>query len=434
MYFSRRSVAFTLLELLVALTIIVALTLLSMPAIGPMMSVSSVDSAASMIRAGLMRARNSAVAQQREGFCWLAEGSVVDSGVVTGGVGGGTPIEWTGDEGLIEDFSIKTNLPTLQSSDLYGDAYSSPLDSTPASATWEILIPDGYSGTLQLEAYFKGSASYRGAVRYEVQGTDGDLQTVSDTQIGAAVHAWHIIGNFAFEGGSRTITLAKESSNNRYLWADAVRLTGTLTPVGGASAKSFQTGKSWLVNKWADRYYVVVGAKHETTGDITPGYARIESNTADTITTVTELKDENGTDLPITKDSRFLIHQGDPSSPGGQQTIGSGTDATASWDKLPEGAAISMFDADTDDDDVDDDKTAPAVRRRVFPVVFTTRGRATFGPVSNPSGDPPSFDPGYVTIKIYSREHPDDENLWRYVRLYRNTGRAAVGQKLSDLP
>ena len=85
---SGRRVAFTLIELLVALTIIVALTMLCMPAIGPMMNVSSVDSGASIVRAGLMRARHSAVAQQREGFCWLAEGSVVESGVISSVVGG----------------------------------------------------------------------------------------------------------------------------------------------------------------------------------------------------------------------------------------------------------------------------------------------------------------------------------------------------------
>ena len=165
-----------------------------------------------------------------------------------------------------------------------------------------------------------------------------------------------------------------------------------------------------------------------------------------------KVKDSEGNDVPLTAGSRYLIHQGDPSAPGGQQTIGSGTDAIASWDKLPDGAAVSIYHADTDGNGADDDRCstcgkpaigylnndqcphedcgaaiAPIDRWRVFPVVFTNKGRATY---ATPTG---LSDPGHITFKIYSRERPHDANLWRYVRLYRNTGRAAIAHKLSDL-
>ena len=79
---NRWRAAFTLVELIVALSIIVVLTMLSVPAFQPVIASRSVDSAARIIRGNLMLARNTAIAQRQRAICWLVEGSVYEGGEI----------------------------------------------------------------------------------------------------------------------------------------------------------------------------------------------------------------------------------------------------------------------------------------------------------------------------------------------------------------
>ena len=472
-YVSRRRLAFTLIELLVALTIIVALTILAMPAIGPMMSTSSVDSGASIVRAGLMRARNSAVAQQGEGFCWLAEGSVVESGVISSTAGGSEltiTIDNTDTSGDDPDnyFSYTgtagSNTSTTATG-YFGANYrwiAGTSGGVTGTARWNFKVPDsGMTGDevqLTVSAHWPymataGLTAARLTVNYEGGSSSHDVnqQTEGGSFLPLGTHPFLYGSTYSVVLTNSSTTYGQpNASTNKYLFADAVRITGG---TGAAASDNFtDESQAWTANMWVDKYYVVIGAKNAETGDITTTFERIKESNSNTITTYADLKDSEGNDVPLTAGSRYLIHQGDPSAPGGQQTIGSGTDAIASWDKLPDGAAVSIYHADTDGNGADDDRCstcgkpaigylnndqcphedcgaaiAPIDRWRVFPVVFTNKGRATY---ATPTG---LSDPGHITFKIYSRERPHDANLWRYVRLYRNTGRAAIAHKLSDL-
>lgn len=424
-----RAVSFTLIELLVALIIIVALTLIGIPAIAPMMSANSVDSTANMVRGALMHARNTAIAQQTSGICWLANGSVVESGIV---VGGGTVeslvitidnVDTTVGNEYFEYSGTAASGTNNAASDFYGANYfyiASTSGGATGTATWHFRIPDpaGTAGepvTLEVQAHWGYSSSLcLDEATYTVFHDEGETSFIVSQRVSSG--AWHTFGMFTFtRGNSYRIELTNYSathltplSTNKWVIGDAVHVK---TPGSISSPETFVAQqKNWVPDMWANSYYVVIANKQDAAGNTKTIFAEISSNNEDSITAAAPWEDEEGTLVMPTDGSRFLIHAGDPASPGDEQSVGSGTDETASWSKLPQGAVVSPFDA-----------KVPA--RRVFPVAFTNKGRASF---SNADG--------YVTIKIYSREEPENEDLWRFVRLYCNSGRTATARKLSDLP
>ena len=453
-YVSGRRVAFTLIELLVALTIIVALTMLCMPAIGPMMNVSSVDNAASIVRAGLMRARHSAVAQQREGFCVVAVGSVIESGIITSSAGssaGAITIDNAAASGVTVTgtWTTSTVNPRCHLTNYLHDQNSGQ---GTKSVRFTPTLTD--AGTYDVSMWFPDNTTHASNVPVDIVHANGtDVVNVDQKQV---CNDWLPLGTYDFDAGTAGSVVIRTDGANGYVMADAVRFT----PAGNAEASDTFVDNNrtvpWTTNMWADKYYVEIGAKDADTGEITTVSAKIKSNANNTITAVSKFKNTAGVEVVLTTGSRYVIHQGDPNAPGSQQTVGSGTsdaDGTkelASWDKLPEGAAVSVFDADTDGDNVDDDvcgsgtcglpaigylngdkcphcgvTIATIVRRGIFPIIFTSKGRAKYKHTPPTTKD-------YITVKIYSSEHPHDANLWRYVRLYRNSGRGAIGNKLSD--
>ena len=425
-----RAVSFTLVELLVALAIIVTLTLLGIPAIAPMMSANSVDSTANIIRGALMYARNAAIAQQTEGFCWLANGSVVESGV----------LEVTSDVSIIVDNKDTTGDHYFSKSgswtvSAWADPEYPPSSSTrnyyhsispgatpDSTAIWHFKIPAGLGSNpieLPVSIWWPPASAY--AVQdahITVQDGAGGVTYQVNQQVGGG--GWYKLGGetkmFSFTSGqSYTVQLTNESStvgvpgaDNKYVYADAVMIG---TEAAADAVQAFTApGKQWVTNAWSNNYYVVILNRVTGTDNTKAIFAKIASNEASVVTAVAPWEDEGGASVALVSGSRFLIHEGDPATPGDEQTVGSGTAATASWDKLPEGAAVSPFDA-------------KVPTRRVLPVAFTKKGRASF---SNADG--------YVTVKVYSKEEPNNEDLWRFVRLYGNTGRTAVARKMSDLP
>ncbi|MFW6157981.1 MAG: hypothetical protein ACOC8E_01325, partial [Planctomycetota bacterium] len=69
------------------------------------------------------------------------------------------------------------------------------------------------------------------------------------------------------------------------------------------------------------------------------------------------------------------------------------------WTDLPRRAAVSVRDAT--------DRS-----RTVWPIIFSSTGRAALSSSS-----------GYVTIMIYDPEKPNNQEYWRFIRVYANTGR-----------
>ena len=434
--FSGKEAAFTLVELLVALTIIVALTLLALPAIGPMISVNSVDSAANTLRGALIYARNAAVARQTDGFCWLANGSVIESGVLNPVFGGSaefvstdatTQGDWKGTYGaggykIVNDsenlpcgtvsFTGGTDLtwedPTADTRGLEKGGNTDHIAAcrySTASFTIDVDITDGLTHEMNLYLLGWGTDTREQNIVIRDAATDAVLdgpRPISGFMDGKWM-TWNVSGHVK-------VVITKVAGSNCVI-SGVFFGEGTDGGGGGApSTKSFAApSKVWMANMWANNYYVVIANQVPNTDNVKTIFGKIQSNLGDTITVTESWTDEDGATSLVTG-SRFLIHAGDPESPDGGQSVGSGTDAAASWNKLPEGVSISPTDA-----------VVP--NRRVSSVAFTRNGRAGFS-----NGD------GYITFKVYSRDDPDNTDYWRFVRLYANTGRTAVARKLSDLP
>ena len=108
---------------------------------------------------------------------------------------------------------------------------------------------------------------------------------------------------------------------------------------------------------------------------------------------------------------------------GKPMTVGSGvprernslSDASEMrWDKLPDFAVVCPYRI------TGTSGHGTVSNELAFPILFTSNGRACI------PGD-------YVTVRIYDRQEPNDSSRWRYVRVYRNTGRVVVGRTLDEL-
>ncbi len=395
--------SFTLVELLVALTIIVALTLIGIPAIGPMISASSVDSTANLLRGALMNSRNSAVAQQLEGVCWLAGGSVIESGTVESVTSISVIVDNDSPSGVTITGSWTRS--TLNEGLRYDASYlhDGNTDKGAKSVRFTPTLPR--AGSFGVYLWWPHHSNRATNVPVDIFHAGGtDTVVVNQTQPGGD---WVQVGTYTFNAGTSGSVLVRTDATDGYVVPDAV-LIGT--PDGGDAQKDFvAVGKGWGANSWANDYYVVIANLVPGTDSTETVFGKIESNTSDTVTVTQEWKDEDGNPTMVVTGSRFLIHNGNPETQGDDQSLGSGTDVTASWDQVPDGAVISPYDA-----------VVPT--RRVFPIVFTNKGRAKFANAD-----------GYITFKIYSRDDPTNEAMWRYVRLYANSGRTAAAHTLDDL-
>ena len=439
---------FTLVELLVTLAIICVLTLVSLPAMGPMIQSNRMDGAANTIKSAFLYARNSAVAEGQTGACWLVAGFVADSGTVTPVVGVQLQVNLTGANALLIENSHRTGTGNyfevtgspapVQGTDwtdstfvagYSGTNYTwihSSLHYSPAktfTGVWHFDIPqlagaEDSTGTLTVEAWWPKSTAYCVTdATFSVYSEAGSQPfTLNQQTVG---NSWYSFGTFSFKcGSSYRVELSNTSvmTGDRYVYADAIRVSGTINgPPPMDPTKQFRAaGKTWTVNCWqtaaAEKFFITVANADPSSGATVPVIAQIASNDTDLLTASSTWQDPAGNAATLTQGSRFLIQRGDPRTDTGRQwSLGSGTDLNTRWDNLPESVGVSSVDA------VDN-------TTRVWPVTFTSTGRGGF---SNANG--------YVTLKIYDRDRPDDTSLQRYIRVYRNTGRVSVAKNLADL-
>ena len=432
--------AFTLAELLVALSIIVLLTLISIPAIDPMLRVSSVDSAANIIKNALLHARNSAIAQRRTGTCWIRSGPIVDSGALLPVYGTASTLDLsvsTGKAIVVDNTDpgfVPSGTATWTTETTYSGHYGTSshlcrvVNGAPTgTATWSFTIPAPtgmreVTGMLTVEARWpmldptptKGISDAQFRVYYE--GADGLTSTVIP---GCNLDGTGMkTGGFLFKCGN---TYRVELNNattltdlTRYITADAIRVSGTITSTAGSPTTQFKAmSKNWTVNQWQDavKPYFVVIANKTSSGITSTILGQIKENTANIITVESTWawKDDTNTSVTLAEDSEFIIQLGDPRETAATKSVGSGTSAYTRWDVLPGGIEVSLEDAVN-------------TTKRVWPVSFTTAGRVA---ISNADG--------YITIKVYDAQNPTNPDMCRYIRVYQNTGRAVIGRKLTDL-
>ncbi len=188
---------------------------------------------------------------QNESHSWITIGAfridgsgtrtVSVEGVGTGGSGvTGGDIIWaedTEDPGLVDDetpgkFEVRypmrwSEVPGqfISPGSIGDEAHMLKPDSDNDEATWTVDIPDGYEGRLQLDVHVP-STGQCDDVLYKVAGQGGGTQTATldqTTHVG-----WNTIGWFQFSQGERTITVTRNEGATGSLWADAIRLRGTL--------------------------------------------------------------------------------------------------------------------------------------------------------------------------------------------------------------
>jgi len=417
----RTRAAFTLVELLVALSIIIILTVLGMPAIGPMIKAKSTDSAANIIKGALMHARNTAVAEATEGYCWLAPGAVFDSGVTQAMVAESDPFTviindndstWATEGNVSYKCSLEGSGWVLvsQSSSYDGQlhyAWGGGSGANVAKWVFKFSVPvtakvyvryreDNDRTTVTYKVYHKEATPYLASVNQKLP---GDHFTATWTLLREEEFGFNADTEYRVE-----INDTYGTSSNKVA-IDAVKLVGDVAS-GDPNTECMLVGKSWTANAWAGYYVVISNASGSSTQE--PIVAQIQSNT-DTKLTVASWQPNNPR-----PGSRALIVRGDPrtTSTARTATIGSGTEVSARWDRLPDNVEVCP-------------KDAVNGTRLVFPILFTSVGRARF---TNDSAN------DSVTIKVRDKEEPNNKDLWRFIRVYRNTGRTVVAKELSALP
>jgi type II secretory pathway pseudopilin PulG len=439
----RSSQAFTLVELLVALAIIIILTVLTIPALEPMINASGVDTGASSIRAALQHARYAAVAQHDSASCWIATGSLMDQGALmtvsanpqTVSVG---PIN-IDDRSSSPEKSFESTSGWSKSS-TNADYYPFPGEivlATPASTatetcTWNFTIPtpdgmEGTGGALKVEAHVLIKDNAVNDANFIVFHEGGSTVCKVNT-FGARELKWVTLGgtgttfNFLC-GGTYKVTLDNFSEDSTAgvdrVFGDAIRITGEVGERAGDPATQFvASGKTWTENRWAppggERCYVTIA--HPTSSGGTVGViSPIASNTDTEITAATPWRDPSGSSVTLVDGSPFIITVGDPRRTlAPERSVGSGTASNFVWNKLPTGVVVCPYRINNDGSE----STTPA-----FPILFNSLGRAL-------------FTPAYVTLKIYATTEDGTAipDMVRYLRVFRNTGRVYAARKIADLP
>jgi prepilin-type N-terminal cleavage/methylation domain-containing protein len=422
---------FTLAELLVALTIVIILTLIAIPSVQPLIKAQSVDGAANIVRAALMHSRNTAVAQSTEAYCWLAPGSVYESGTIAPPPSS-TPVDIEiiiDNEDLVEredpegywtcrfEKTSYWTVATPGTDYTWGASMERLSDSYANGAgddvvTWHFNL--ARNATLKAYGYW-AAYSDRGTVKFAIDhGGSPATSTVSKDQTQNG-QQWVLLGEYTFQAGARKISLSDDGVYSKVIVADAVKLTGALDPMTLASNECLVTppeDKTWTDDQWNGYHMLITnrpdGATASTGQSITGRITDYDS----TLNKVTVASSWSPNDPPA--GARFLIVEEDPSGTfrNPTQTVGSGTPTSARWTALPDDVEVCAKDPVTGNE-------------LVFPITFTRLGRARF------SGDSTH---DYITIKIRDKEEPENQDMWRFVRLYRNTGRTVIARKLSELP
>jgi prepilin-type N-terminal cleavage/methylation domain-containing protein len=423
---------FTLIELLLALSIIVVLTLIGIPAIKPMIQSSGVRGGLHTLQGALRHARYAAIAEQKSASCWIAPGSVTDSGTVAtsqmqavefiidnadttpGANYFSTTGTWNG------PVSYAGCYPTTGGSFLHVPCTSTPTH----TAIWTFEAP-GIAGSninLSVAAWWRESASGATDAKFTVNHALGpNTYNVNMTGSGAQ---WNTLGGsgnvFTFKcGESYTIVLDNSSAGTQNVYADAVRITGeAVVPPDDPTTQFVAVGKTWTTNQWtpsAGKSCYVTVAHPVSAEHIVPITAAISSNDETTLTAASPWQTASGTPVTLVDGSQFLITAGNPLEGDAlRKSVGSGTSTTFRWTQLPDGIVVSPYRIDDDGKE----STTP-----VFPIVFKSTGRA-------------AFSPAYITLKVYVKNDDGtiDESAGRFLRVFRNTGRVFSGLTIADLP
>jgi hypothetical protein len=223
-----------------------------------------------------------------------------------------------------------------------------------------------------------------------------------------------LLGTYEFDPGTGGSVLIRTTGTSSSVIADAVKFEGTIVIPGGNPATQFNApGKTWPVNAWAGSgesgYYVTISNQlgpNQTRTVVAP----VKENEEAILTADESWKYLDGSSATLQSGSSFLIQRGDPRDPATRaQSVGYGSSDQISWAPLPQGVSVDIKDAVTDE--------------AVWPITFSSSGRAVLP--GNAS---------YATIRITSSDAPDNPNHWRYIRIYRNTGRTVMARSLNELP
>jgi Tfp pilus assembly protein FimT len=412
---------FTLVELLVALSIIIILTVITVPAVEPMISASGVDGAARSLQAALQHARYSAAAEGTESVCWLAQGSVFESGLISDS---GVTIEGTfeSDIDIIvddPDDSPQKRFETLTGTSWSTTAYKMEPDVVPygstsvqtkeagsVSAKWTFALPEG-SGKLKLEAWYMSDSpdSRSDRVYYTIDTGSGATRTVGPISQKPYGSGWIDLGAFHFVGGSARSVVLSVSGNTygKYIVADALRVTKV---VPSCERDEFiDHTKTWVDDVW-NQYYVTWIS---STADSAHGQQVVDVKDGSKIVAASDW------DPCPEIGARYLITKGAQSvSPHSVMSVGSGTATSLQWNRLPEGVRICPYRINDNGSESD----VPAL-----PVLFRSTGR-------------PTFSAPHLTVKVFAvnEDNSPKPDMVRYLRIFRNTGRVLVESDLSDLP
>ena len=287
-------------------------------------------------------------------------------------------------------------------------------------AKWNFTIQgiEGSTGDLDVSAWwttdgislpgYPTEASPYGSVHYEITYEGGTATCqANQAQNGAQ---WNHLGTYEFRTNKEyTIKVTGEAGGQQLgkgFIADAVKISGNVKAEGGFDpSDSFLVGgKEWVIDKWKDMHVVVQNRDDEDPTDISSIVtAQIETNAENTVTAT-----ENWSET-LVNGSTYLITGSDPSQPTSKRMcVGSGAADNMRWSALPKGAVVYPQRA------VDD------TSKLSLPISFLPTGRGNF------SAD-------RITIKICDAKDPNNEQWWRFVRVYRNTGRVVVARTVAEL-
>lgn len=447
----RGEKGFSLVELLVALGIIVILTIIAIPSIDPIINTSNANSAANAIKYSIMSARNSAIAKNQSTSVWAIVNDVMEIGEIE--VPPGTPIVWSNvtvdiDSAdtalLVNPAQYWTGTPdstyyathwTRMATATYGGVgtYAWFTASSTALARWySPQIAAGYSGSFTIEAFVRRAATDRATEVQYVASLADSGQSFTSTPFQtthyytATQSAWITL---------QTITVPQLTTPSRVkieiskygsgaagtypiIWVDALRLNGTLNPYTTTSGTTFTIGgKTWPINKWQGAYVTILNPDDPITSENEKGViiARVASSTADTITanvTHWQRKNEATGDMEnvdIADGAIYLLQFANPEDVVPALSIGSGSGTAVNWTNMPKGISVSIYDA-------------VYTNRRVLPLMFDSTGKATFTNAD-----------GYITLKLYATESPSDQSAWRFLRVWKNTGRTRIARTIAEL-
>ena len=413
----RVAVAFTLVELLVALLIVIALAVVTVPAIAPMLQVNRVQSAAHALKAALVHARSVALARHQNAICWIANGTVVESGTLTRVSATGETIVDNQDA----EFSTVGTWAESNVADEWAGSSVYRWTTDGGTATWTPALT--VAGTYEVYAWWANhneTSNRDSDAEYTVTYAGGAQDTIAVDQDDDGGQ-WNLLGTYAFDAsGTENVTLLSDLSDpeGRPTSADAAKFVC----LAGSSPNMFKSqGAAWATDTWAKdgstgeyRYFVTVAnqtdasAGYEAVGVIAP----IESSTSDVVTIGGTWANPDGlppnTVSELTAGSRFVIHEDDTAT---RRSVGSGVDDAMRWDPLPEGAMVDPIDPDD-----------PAGERRSLPIIFAPTGRARL------------YNRSYITIRVYDIEQPNSPDSEVYLRVFANTGRVAIAKDPENLP